>query len=79
MVSEYIRRSHYNESVSVLSHTYQPGLKDMFRQQHRQHSSMSEVRIIFVCEKEGNFLIHHLSSISKGNTVVNGGMLLSVI
>merc|ERR1711976_845733 len=28
MVSEYIRRSLYNESVSVLSHTYQPGLKD---------------------------------------------------
>jgi len=31
MVSEYIRRSHYNESVSVLSNNYQPGIKEKFR------------------------------------------------
>jgi len=36
MVSEYIRRSHYNESVSVLSSNFTPGLKEVFRQQHRQ-------------------------------------------
>ena len=30
MVSEYIRRSHYNESVSVLSNNYQPGIKEKF-------------------------------------------------
>ena len=37
MVSEYIRRSHYNESVSVLSHNYHPGLRDMYRQQRQQY------------------------------------------
>jgi len=31
MVSEYIRRSHYNESVSVLSNNYQPGIKEKYR------------------------------------------------
>ena len=44
MVSEYIRRSHYNESVSVLSHNYQPGLRDRYRQQHRQQAEHQEVR-----------------------------------
>ena len=46
MVSEYIRRSHYNESVSVLSHNYHPGLRDMYRQQRQQYQpsvSKSEV------------------------------------
>ena len=43
MVSEYIRRSHYNESVSVLSHNYQPGLRDRYRQQHRQQTEHPEV------------------------------------
>jgi len=42
MVSEYIRRSHYNESVSVLSHNYQPGLRDRYRQQHRQQTEHPE-------------------------------------
>ena len=42
MVSEYIRRSHYNESVSVLSSNFTPGLKEVFRQQHRQQPA-SEV------------------------------------
>ena len=45
MVSEYIRRSHYNESVSVLSSNYTPGLKEVFRQQHRQQAAASEVGI----------------------------------
>ena len=45
MVSEYIRRSHYNESVSVLSSNYTPGLKEVFRQQHRQQVAASEVGI----------------------------------
>lgn len=48
MVSEYIRRSHYNESVSVLSSNYTPGLKEVFRQQHRQQSSASVVGIISI-------------------------------
>ena len=43
MVSEYIRRSHYNESVSVLSNNYNPGLKEVFRQQHRDEAATSEV------------------------------------
>ena len=48
MVSEYIRRSHYNESVSVLSHNYHPGLRDMYRQQRQQYQpsvSKSEVEL----------------------------------
>ena len=48
MVSEYIRRSHYNESVSVLSHNYHPGLRDMYRQQRQQYQpsvSKSEVQL----------------------------------
>ena len=45
MVSEYIRRSHYNESVSVLSTNYSPGLKEVFRQQHRQQAAASVVGI----------------------------------
>ena len=46
MVSEYIRRSHYNESVSVLSSNFTPGLKEVFRQQHRQQPA-SEVGTFF--------------------------------
>ena len=55
MVSEYIRRSHYNESVSVLSSNYTPGLKEVFRQQHRQQSSASVVGIISI------FAFHNMS------------------
>ena len=39
MVSEFIRRSHYNESVSVLSQGFHPGLRDIYRLQHRQKDS----------------------------------------
>ena len=35
MVSEFIRRSHYNESVSVLSQGFHTGLRDLYRLQNR--------------------------------------------
>ena len=35
MVSEFIRRSHYNESVSVLSQGFHTGLRDIYRLQNR--------------------------------------------
>jgi len=38
MVSEFIRRSHYNESVSVLSQGFHPGLRDIYRLQHMPRS-----------------------------------------
>ena len=65
MVSEYIRRSHYNESVSVLSHNYHPGLRDMYRQQRQQYQpsvSKSEVQLYI---KYIVFSNHSISSHQK--------------
>ena len=48
MVSEFIRRSHYNESVSVLSQGFHTGLRDIYRQtsrlqnRPRAHHQLSE-------------------------------------
>ena len=41
MVSEFIRRSHYNESVSVLSHYF--SAKDINKAMSRGHSVEPEV------------------------------------
>ena len=42
MVSEFIRRSHYNESVSVLSQGFHTGLRDLYRLQNRHQPSESD-------------------------------------
>ena len=44
MVSEFIRRSHYNESVSVLSQGFHTGLRDIYRLHNRPraHHHLSE-------------------------------------
>ena len=44
MISEFIRRSHYNESVSVLSQGFnlRDGLRDIYRLHHRPGSRQSQ-------------------------------------